>query len=185
MLALAACMHSHVADDDRRDALPGLAVVGLPMDEDAAMSVLAGTEQFEVMPDRTFQADLDVPEGTWRLWADRGVAVWIGARPGEIPRVRSNANLDLFELAIALSDAGLMLRDLKVREGGVWHRRMRAPQALRFLAEHPSAEAMRGVWSDKAGRVVRVELHSSGIMFAHDSVAVGRLADAVGRTWRG
>lgn len=168
------------SDDVRHGLLPALALVRLPEDPHAAMALLAGVELFEPMPDGTMQADIDVPSGTWRLWPDRHVALWIGAQPEAVPAMRSDARLDLFETALALSDSGLKLRDLRVRTTSGWGRLMRAQHALRHLAEHPDVSAIRGVWADQVGRAVRAEIHSSGTMFAQDASVVWRVAEAIG-----
>lgn len=149
------------------------------------MKALARAEQFEPMTDGTLQADLQVPPGTWRLWPERQVALWVGARPDAVPAVRADAQLDLFDAALALSDAGLKLRDLRARNAVGWGKLMRAHHALRHLAEHPDTGAVRGVWADPVGRAIRAEIHSSGTMFVQDAAAAWRIAEAVGASLDG
>lgn len=172
----------------RPGLLPALVLVGLPPDRCAAMNALASVDQFEQMTDGALQADLEVPPGTWRLWADRHVALWVGTRADAVPMVRSNAKLDLFEAALALSDSGLMLRDLRVQTAAGWGKLMRAHEALRHLAEHPDVTGVRGVWataSARGVRAVRAEIHSSGSMFAETAAMAWLIAEAVGASLHG
>ena len=177
--------HAPSDDDVRHGLLPALALVGLPEDAEAAMAVLASVEQFEPMRDGVMQAEIEVPPGTWRLWPDRYVALWVGKRPDAVPALRGDAQLDLFETVLALSDCGLKLRDLRARSAAGWGKLMRAHHALRHLAEHPDVSAVRGVWADPQGRAVRAEIHSSGTMFAQDAPVAWRVAEAVGASLDG
>lgn len=178
----------------RTGVLSALAVIGLPAEAQMAMGELASIDRFEPLGDGTLQADLEVPAGSWRFWPRLRVAVWVGVEPHATPRLAVDARLDLFDVAVAISDSGLALRDLRVLDGSEadeqadarrgWSRSLPARQALAYLAVRPDVGAVRGVWSDGEGRAVRVELHSSGVMFAQEATDVWRVAEAIGRLTR-
>lgn len=160
----------------------GLVLTGLPEDHDAALALLADPRQFEPMRDGTMQADLEVPAGTWRVWMDRRIALWIGARRYASPAIDIRQHLDLFELAAEVSDAGLMLRDMALRTRTGWGPTLRAHRALRGLANcaHGEVDAIRGVWGISSDRAIRVEIHDSGRMFARDEATLRTIAQAIG-----
>jgi hypothetical protein len=160
--------------------IPALAVIHLPADVDQACQLLASKRQFEALRDGSLRAELDVPAGVWRYWPARRVAFWLGAHSDSRPSLRADAQLDLYELLIRLGEQGYLLRDLKTLGPDGWGPRRRAGSALRALASDLCAAAVRGVWADPAGRAVRLEIHTSGVMIAQDGDTVWTLAEAVG-----
>ena len=160
--------------------VPVMAVIDLPSDVDEACSLLASPAQFEPLRDGSMTATLDLPPGVWRFWPSHRIAIWLGRHADAYPSVRANARLDLYELIMRLARRGYLLRDLKTLGPDDWGPRRRGGAALQALAADPTIRAVRGVWADPAGRAVRLEVHTSGLMAAQRGETIWNLAEAVG-----
>jgi hypothetical protein len=160
--------------------VPVMAVIDLPSDVDEACSLLASRAQFEPLRDGSMTATLDLPPGVWRFWPRHRIAIWLGRHGDSYPSVRANARLDLYELIIRLARRGYLLRDLKTLGPDGWSPRRRGGAALQVLGSDATISAVRGVWADPAGRAIRLEVHTSGLMAAQRGETIWNLAEAVG-----
>jgi hypothetical protein len=158
-----------------RSALTRLAalLVGLPdgLDE-AAAAVNLTPAQFMPMPDGAWQANLAVPSGIWRLWPERGIAAWFGARtdrPLDQPPARLEpARLDLIEALRRLHRRGHWPGELSLLGPDGWTRAQVGYDALRQLAAAPDTwTALAGTWSDGVGGALYVEFDVHGRVWAH------------------
>lgn len=114
-------------------------------------------------------AELSVPQGKWRIWAERGVAAWLGHNDGHIPRINGAApvELDLPDAIRNLHARGLWCLEVRLLDEHGWSRPMDAYDGLSALMHRKNhIEAVSGIFSNRGSSPARVELHTDGRVLA-------------------
>jgi hypothetical protein len=161
--------------------VPALLFADLPDDAEAAVSALGvSREQVGHARGGGFQADLDVPEGSWRFWPSWGVAAWLGRSPSSMaPRTAGSLRRGQLDLLVGLGrllDRGFWASELRLlHEADGWMRPLSLRAALEGLAaEGDRIQGVSGLFSDGHGRAARVELFSNGQAWASTPVDAER-----------
>jgi hypothetical protein len=116
--------------------------------------------------DNALHAELDCPAGSWRIYPERRMGLWISARPGfDPPPVPAGDKLQLVAMVLALRARGVRFRDVCVYEDGEWSRPLGAIAALaRMTSSEPYG--ISAVWSSIDRRPARVEIFADGALWA-------------------
>jgi hypothetical protein len=163
--------------------LPALIVVGLPHDAALAADRLrVPLGRFESVRGDVLEAELEVPPGRWRVWPQRGAALWIGQRPDSFPAEPSEGRgLDLVQTLLVLADAGLWPSELRVLKDTGWTPVLGVAAAARALTRVDDVVALFGVWSDVEGAAaLRACLFSDGVVRAETEGLAERLLILLG-----
>jgi hypothetical protein len=156
--------------------------LGLPqIAEHAAAVIGVPAAQFSAARADAWQAHIDVPPGTWRMWPKIGVALWVGRRVGAVPARPPGslkADMDLREAVRLLVRDGLWPTELRFSIHGEWKTGRSLAGSLRLFATEVEIDAVYGVWTDKAEGLHRIALYRSGEVRA-DSPALAERASIV------
>jgi hypothetical protein len=166
----------HTPDGVFDDLVPAFLVVGLPPEARGAANAL-GVQPAAFRPVRggALQADFEVPAASsWRLWPDRGVAVWFGRDRGTaVPPVRWGwraPDMGLHDCLRRLAAHGIWLQEGRLlRADATWT--PTAPAAA-VLASLEGVCAVSGTFSDAEARAVR------GVVFDDGRLWTETYADA-------
>jgi hypothetical protein len=113
--------------------------------------------QFGATRDGAIQADLDVPDGFWRIWPESGFGVWVGRAPNQpppsIPSI-SMAGVDLAQAILRLGESGIWLFEGRIlRHGSGWTNPLALSDAYGLLMRSASDMlAIDGWFGDSSGR---------------------------------
>jgi hypothetical protein len=161
--------------------MPAVLYRDLPHEAADAAAVLGlALSQFGHVRGRALQADLDVPEGSWRYWPHVGLAAWLGRRgTSGVPPVRAKltrARLDLVDAIQRLLTRGRWTSEMRLLgSDGEWSPSQPLKGAIEaLLAGREDIVAVSGLWSDGHGRPVRVELFCDGQAWASNPVDAER-----------
>jgi hypothetical protein len=146
-------------------------LLGVDHDVDAVAAMLGlDADQLRWGGDGALHAELDLPPGSWRIWPDRGAALWVSARPGvPAPATRGGRRLSLARIVRALRRRGVRARELRLYDGERWGPSMRALDALIAL-DASDACGICGVWSAVERHPTRVEVFDDGTLWASTPV---------------
>lgn len=152
--------------------IPAVLYSGLPHDPSAVADALGLSEdQLACMRGGALQAELDVPEGAWRVWPERGIAAWLARRRGATvpptPGRLDHFGLDLLDATTRLLRHGLWCSEVRLLDHCGWA----APQPIRdglerLVAAPQNALGISALWSDGDGGAIRVELFQNGSAWA-------------------
>jgi hypothetical protein len=170
----AALVHETATTQPRTLGLmPAVLFANVPTEPQAAVAALGlDPEQVGHVRGGALQADLDLPDGSWRLWPERGIAAWLGrhaeATPPPTASDLQRGDVDLLAGLDRLLDRGLWCSELRLLDDDSgWSVALPLRTALEALIEDGARiRGLSGVFSDGHGGASRVELFTDGEAWA-------------------
>jgi hypothetical protein len=153
------------------DAVRACAVGGLPRDPSAIADALGLLpDQFGATRHGAIQADIDLPAGFWRVWPGRGVGLWVGRDPLQMPPLQHwqpTAEIDLLDLILTLGSHGVWLYEAQLRSEGEWGDHVPLKRVYEELQRGPQRyDAVRGAFGEPTGRSLNATILRSGCVEA-------------------